>query len=217
MGAIAMPRKRKEKHGRNRKLKSQERKARNNRIALIVLYDHMNLQEIGECAGLTKQAVRQVLAQEGIDYQIVLECRRNLGSVSDAKVVGARVNPVTVIQHGPRKGKRTPEYTVYIAMLDRCNNPNATHYADYGGRGIAVCDRWRGKHGYVNFLLDMGERPPGNYACGRAKLSIHRINNDGPYEPSNCKWATQKEQCASKRPPIRKRKLAAIPASEEAL
>jgi len=183
----------------------------------MALYDHMNLREIGERLGLSKESVRRILVQEEIDYQIVRERRRNLGLASQASVAGARVNTITIIQHGPRKGKRQPEYVVHGRMLDRCFNPNNRKFADYGGRGITVCGRWLGEDGYENFLLDVGRRPPGVYPSGRAKYSIHRIDNDGPYEPGNCKWATQKEQSSNKRRPVRKTKLMVAPPSPEAL
>jgi len=73
-------------------------------------------------------------------------------------------------------------------MLARCTMPTDPRFADYGGRGIKVCDRWLK---FDNFLADMGVRPDG--------LSIERLDNDGNYQLSNCKWATQTEQNRNKR------------------
>jgi len=85
--------------------------------------------------------------------------------------------------------KIPPNYHVWRSMKDRCLNPNAKAFPDYGARGITICDRWVGS--YANFIADMGGRPPGH--------SLDRINNDGNYEPSNCRWATKKDQQRNRR------------------
>lgn len=82
------------------------------------------------------------------------------------------------------------EYGIWSNMIRRCNNENDANYHNYGGRGIAVCDRWR--QSFSAFYEDMGARPS-------VKHSIDRINNNGNYEPSNCRWATAKEQSRNKR------------------
>lgn len=82
---------------------------------------------------------------------------------------------------------RSPEYQSWRGMLDRCRNSKHVSFHRYGGRGISVCKRWLK---FENFLADMGKRPAG--------LSLDRINNDGNYEPSNCRWATDAEQRANK-------------------
>ncbi len=77
-------------------------------------------------------------------------------------------------------------------MLRRCYDTKHPAFPYYGERGIQVCDRWRGKDGYANFLADMGEPPDG--------LTLERKENDKGYQPSNCRWATWKEQAANRRP-----------------
>jgi hypothetical protein len=85
-------------------------------------------------------------------------------------------------------------------MLGRCRNPNDKKYEDYGGRGISVCERW--ENSFADFLADMGERPS-------EKHTLDRINNDGNYEPGNCRWATSKQQNNNRRP-RRMRKKATV-------
>lgn len=85
---------------------------------------------------------------------------------------------------------RSPTYTTWCTMKDRCYNPNNKKYADYGGRGITVCDRWIGS--YEHFVADMGERP-------FRGAEIDRKENNGNYEPGNCRWATRSQQTRNKR------------------
>jgi len=101
-------------------------------------------------------------------------------------------NGYAMRQHGESKSvgrAASPEYRTWDGMKERCRNPNHKAYANYGGRGISVCERWLD---FESFLLDMGRRPSPTH-------SIDRINNDGNYEPGNCRWATRDEQNRNQR------------------
>lgn len=112
------------------------------------------------------------------------------GATTSCGCVGRAKREAANLKHGAgRRAAKTPEYIVWKAMHQRCENPRSRDYPNYGGRGIAVCARW---NDFAAFIADMGPRPAG--------LTIDRINNDGNYEPTNCRWTTRAQQNANKRP-----------------
>lgn len=139
---------------------------------------------------VTERAPNKSATDTNARWKCVCDCGRETvqygQDLKKGKVISCGCwNDEKRYKHGMAK---TAIYNIWQHIHQRCENPKDAAYENYGGRGIKVCERW---NSFENFVADMGIRPTG--------YSIDRINNDGNYEPSNCRWATTKQQLNNRR------------------
>lgn len=143
-------------------------------VTVLRLHGHMPVRWIGECSNCG--SIKPYLAN-------------NLKRLQSCGCLKIELQSKSVTTHGQSHSNKTPEYGAWLSMRGRCLKPQHKSYHDYGGRGITVCERWM--NSFENFFADMGKRPDG--------YSIERINNDGNYEPGNCKWIPRPHQSKNQR------------------
>ena len=184
------------RHHANREARLARRRISNEpRKAEIEAYQRKYREENKE---ILSQKKKEYVAEnrEKVSHQRKEGYRRNIDKISARTRDYYAKNQTELLAYAKdfRDNRMHPEYKIWDGIKQRCLNETSHAYHRYGGRGITICDRWTGHDGFNNFIADMGPRPE-----PKSEYSIDRVDNHGNYEPSNCRWATWKEQHNNKR------------------
>lgn len=156
---------------------------------LIVLSYNHTYKKVAFWLCLCECGTHKIINGANLRYGHTASCGCIAKETSKQNILKTRIKNITHGQSGTNK--RTGTYISWYAMLQRCTNPKNIRYSSYGMRGISVCASW---YSFVNFFKDMGERPTGK--------TLDRIDNDGNYESSNCRWTTVSEQNFNRSPKL---------------